>query len=273
MASNGSRPLIGVSTYLERTTFGVWDVDAAVLHRDYLDAVVRAGGNPVLLPPVGTWDADGIGFLDGLVLSGGADVDPARYGRPRDPRTGPARPERDAAELDLAHAALKLDLPVLAVCRGMQVLNVALGGTLLQHVDGHNPAPGVFGHTGIAVAPGSVLASVVGPATTVHCHHHQALDTVGDGLRVVARAPDGTAEAVELRGSRFVLGVQSHPEADSEDDRLFAALVGAARDRTARELAALEKAAREKAAQERAALEKAVRDEVRDRPVRQRGAR
>ncbi|MGM1059550.1 gamma-glutamyl-gamma-aminobutyrate hydrolase family protein [Saccharothrix sp. Mg75] len=230
MASNGCRPLIGVSTYLERTKFGVWDVEAAVLHRDYLDSVVRAGGNPVLLPPVGHWDADAIGFLDGLVLAGGADLDPALYGRPRDPRTGPPRPERDAAELTLARAALKLDLPLLAVCRGMQVLNVALGGTLVQHVDGHSPGPGVFEHTGIAVAPGTLLSGVVGPATTVHCHHHQALDAVGDGLRITATAPDGTAEAVELPGTRFVLGVQSHPEADSEDDRLFAALVAACGD-------------------------------------------
>ncbi|WP_367128981.1 gamma-glutamyl-gamma-aminobutyrate hydrolase family protein [Saccharothrix sp. HUAS TT1] len=235
MVSNGSRarPLIGVSTYLERVRFGVWDVEAAVLHRDYLDSVVRAGGNPVLLPPLGTWDADGVAFLDGLVLAGGADVDPALYGRPRDPRTGPARPERDLAELALARAALELDLPLLAVCRGMQVLNVALGGTLVQHVDGHNPAPGVYGHTGIAVAPGSALAGIVGLATTVYCHHHQALDVLGDGLRVVAGAPDGTPEAVELPGARFALGVQSHPEADNEDDRLFAALVGASRDRAA----------------------------------------
>ncbi|MBW4717578.1 gamma-glutamyl-gamma-aminobutyrate hydrolase family protein [Saccharothrix obliqua] len=227
MVSNGSRPLIGVTTYLERTRFGVWDVPAAVLHRDYLDSVVRAGGNPVLLPPVGVWDASAIGFLDGLVLAGGADVDPARYGRPRDTRTGPPRPDRDAAELELVRAALKLDLPLLGVCRGMQVLNVALGGTLAQHVEGHNPAPAAFEHTGVAVAPGTLLAGVVGLATTVHCHHHQAVDDLGDGLRVVASAPDGTVEAVELPGSRFVLGVQSHPEADSEDDRLFAALVAA----------------------------------------------
>ncbi|CCH30329.1 gamma-glutamyl-gamma-aminobutyrate hydrolase family protein [Actinosynnema sp. NPDC047251] len=234
MVSNGSRPLIGVSTYLERARFGVWDVEAAVLHRDYLDSVVRAGGNPVLLPPVGAWDTDSIGFLDGLVLSGGADVDPARYGRARDPRTGPPRTDRDTAELTLVRAALELDLPLLGVCRGMQVLNVALGGTLHQHVEGHNPAPAVFEHTGIAVAPGTRLARIVGPATTVHCHHHQSLDVVGDGLAVVASAPDGTVEAVELPGARFVLGVQSHPEADSEDDRLFAALVDATRKGYAR---------------------------------------
>ncbi|XVS61431.1 gamma-glutamyl-gamma-aminobutyrate hydrolase family protein [Actinosynnema sp. CA-299493] len=251
MVSNGSRarPLIGVTTYLERAKFGVWDVESAVLHRDYLDSVVRAGGNPVLLPPVGTWDADSASFLDGLVLAGGADVDPALYGRPRDPRTGPARPERDAVELNLTRAALKLDLPLLAVCRGMQVLNVALGGTLVQHVDGHNPSPAVYEHTGIAVAPGSALAGIVGLATTVFCHHHQALDVLGDGLRVVAVAPDGTVEAVELTGARFVLGVQSHPEADTEDDRLFAALVGASRDRAVRDRAVQDRVVRDRGEQ------------------------
>ncbi|MEU5691701.1 gamma-glutamyl-gamma-aminobutyrate hydrolase family protein [Actinosynnema sp. NPDC020468] len=230
MVSNGSRPLVGVTTYLERTRFGVWDVEAAVLHRDYLDSVVRAGGNPVLLPPVGAWDVDSIAFLDALVLAGGADVDPALYGQERDERTGPPHAARDAAELALTRAALELDLPVLAVCRGMQMLNIALGGTLRQHVDGHNPAPAVFQHTGMVIAPGTALSSVVGPATTVHCHHHQALDLLGDGLRVVGWAPDGVVEAVELPGARFVLGVQSHPEADTEDDRLFAALVAATRN-------------------------------------------
>ncbi|WP_209619987.1 gamma-glutamyl-gamma-aminobutyrate hydrolase family protein [Saccharothrix coeruleofusca] len=230
MASNGSRPLIGVTTYLERARFGVWDVDAAVLHRDYLDSVVRAGGNPVLLPPMGEWDARAVGFLDGLVLAGGADVDPARYGAARDPRTGPARPDRDAAELALARAALELDLPLLAVCRGMQVLNVALGGTLRQHVDGHNPAPAVFERTEITVAPGTALAAVVGDRTGVNCHHHQALDELGKGLEVVAVAPDGVVEAVELPDARFALGVQSHPETDREDLRLFGALVRAAQE-------------------------------------------
>ncbi|MBB4964869.1 putative glutamine amidotransferase [Saccharothrix violaceirubra] len=206
---------------MEHTAAG----EAAVLYRDYVDSVARAGGNPVLVPPAGVWDADAIAFLDALVFTGGPDLDPALYGRCRDARTGPSRPDRDAAELDLARAALKRDLPVLGVCRGMQLLNVVRGGTLRQHVEGHDPE---HGHTGIAVAPGTRLSSIVGMATTVHCHHHQAVDVPGDGLRVVARAADGTVEAVELVGARFVVGVQSHPEADSEDDRLFAALVDAA---------------------------------------------
>ncbi|GLZ33473.1 glutamine amidotransferase [Lentzea sp. NBRC 105346] len=228
MALSVFKPLIGISTYLERTRFGFWDVEAAVLYRGYLDCVVRAGGNPVMLPPVGDWNADSIGFLDGLVLAGGADVDPATYGAEAAPETGAPRPDRDAAELALVHAALKNDLPLLGVCRGMQVLNVALGGTLHQHVEGHNPAPSVFEHTEITVSDG-VLAEILGAGTTVRCHHHQALDRLGDGLRVVATAPDGVVEAVELDGARFVVGVQSHPEQDVEDLRLFEALIAAAR--------------------------------------------
>jgi putative glutamine amidotransferase len=228
---SASKPLIGISTYLERTRFGFWDVEAAVLHRGYLDCVVRAGGNPVMLPPVGTWTAETIGFLDGLVLAGGADLDPATYGAEPHPLTGEPRRDRDDAEFALAEAALKLDLPVLGVCRGMQVLNVALGGTLHQHVEGHNEAPGVFGHTDIAVVPGTQLHAILGDRTNVQCHHHQALDRVADGLRVTASAPDGTIEAVELDGARFVVGVQSHPEQDIEDLRLFEALVAAARSK------------------------------------------
>ncbi|MBB5954259.1 putative glutamine amidotransferase [Saccharothrix tamanrassetensis] len=228
MVSNGSEPLIGISTYLDRTRFGVWDVEAAVLHRAYLDSVVRAGGNPVLLPPLGNWNAGTIAFLDGLVLAGGGDVDPARYGAARDPRTGKANAHRDDAELALARAALELDLPLLAVCRGMQVLNVVLGGTLHQHVAGHNVTPAVFEKVDVAVVAGSALAGIVGPSLSVLCHHHQTLDRIGDGLEVVATAPDGEVEAVELPRKRFVLGIQSHPEADRED-RLFDAFVDAVR--------------------------------------------
>ncbi|MGW6936176.1 gamma-glutamyl-gamma-aminobutyrate hydrolase family protein [Lentzea sp. NPDC054927] len=225
---SASKPLIGISTYLERTRFGHWDVEAAVLYRGYLDCVVQAGGNPVMLPPVGTWTAESIAFLDGLVIAGGADVDPAAYGAEKHEMTGEPRRDRDDAEFALVDAALKLDLPVLGVCRGMQVLNVALGGTLHQHIEGHNPAPGVFEHTDIEVVGDSKLHDVLGDATTVQCHHHQSLDRVADGLRVTAAAPDGTVEAVELAGARFVVGVQSHPEQDTEDLRLFEALVAAA---------------------------------------------
>ncbi|MFJ8964655.1 gamma-glutamyl-gamma-aminobutyrate hydrolase family protein [Lentzea sp. NPDC102401] len=226
-----SEPLIGISTYLERTRFGLWDVEAAVLYRGYLDCVVEAGGNPVMLPPVGTWNAETIGFLDGLVIAGGADVDPAAYGAEKHERTGEPSRARDDAEFALVEAALKLDLPVLGVCRGMQVLNVALGGTLHQHIEGHNEAPGVFGSTDITVAADTQLYAILGDRTTVQCHHHQSLDRVADGLRVTAKAPDGTVEAVELDGARFVVGVQSHPEQDIEDLRLFEALVAAARSK------------------------------------------
>ncbi len=231
MASNASKPLIGISTYLERTRFGHWDVEAAVLYRGYLDCVVAAGGNPVMLPPVGTWTAETIGFLDGLVIAGGADIDPATYGAEPDPRTGAPRRDRDEAEFALVKAALELDLPVLGVCRGMQVLNVALGGTLHQHIEGHNPAPGVFERTEITVVQDTRLYPVIGPETMVQCHHHQSLDRVADGLRVTAEAPDGTVEAVELEGARFVVGVQSHPEQDIEDLRLFEALVDVAQEK------------------------------------------
>lgn len=228
---SASKPLIGISTYLERTRFGHWDVEAAVLYRGYLDCVVQAGGNPVMLPPVGAWNAETIAFLDGLVIAGGADIDPAAYGAEKHEKTGEPHPTRDEAEFALVEAALKLDLPVLGVCRGMQVLNVALGGTLHQHIEGHNPAPAVFEHTEIAVAEGSALHRVLGGRTTVQCHHHQSLDRIADGLKVTAQAPDGTVEAVELEGARFVVGVQSHPEQDIEDLRLFEALVDVARSR------------------------------------------
>jgi putative glutamine amidotransferase len=229
--ASDTRPLIGLSTYLETARFGVWEVEAALLQRAYLDSVVRAGGNPVLLPPVGDWRAETVDWLDGLVLAGGADVDPEAYGQQPHPQTGPPQPFRDDSEFALVDAALKLDLPLLGVCRGAQVLNVARGGTLHQHTPGHNPAPGVFGRTEITVEPGSALAMIVGERATVHCHHHQSLDVLGDGVRVVATSPDGTVEGVEIDGANFVLGVQSHPEQDVEDFRLFAALVEAARNR------------------------------------------
>ncbi len=200
-----------------------------MLYRGYLDGVVKAGGTPVMLPPVGSWTAETIGFLDGLVIAGGADVDPGSYGAEPHPMTGEPRRDRDDSEFALVDAALKLDLPVLGVCRGMQVLNVALGGTLHQHIEGHNPAPAVFEHTDIEVVPGSQLHRILGDRTSVQCHHHQSLDKIADGLQVTATAPDGTIEAVELEGARFVVGVQSHPEQDIEDLRLFEALVEVAR--------------------------------------------
>ena len=234
MVSNGSEPLIGLTTYLEPVRFGLWDTRAAVLHETYVSCVRAAGGNPVLLPPGADWRPETIGWLDGLVITGGADVNPVAYGQEPGPLTDAPRQSRDDSEFSLVRAALSLGLPLLGVCRGMQVLNVVLGGTLHQHVEGHVKSPGVFAETSIDVVPGSALAAVVGPHATVQCHHHQALDALGSGLRAVATAPDGIVEGVELEGPGFALGVQSHPEQDIEDVRLFTALVQAARERAGR---------------------------------------
>jgi gamma-glutamyl-gamma-aminobutyrate hydrolase PuuD len=235
VVSSGSspRPLVGITAYGERARYGVWDNAAVLLPRTYPDVVVAAGGVPVLLPPV-LESAAAVDRLDAVVLAGGPDVGPDRYGATPHPRTGEPRPERDAAELAVLHRALERGIPVLGVCRGAQVLNVGLGGTLVQHVpdavghSGHNPSPGVFGTVEVALEPGSRVAAALGSAATVRCHHHQALDRLADGLVVTGRATDGLVEAVELADVPFVVGVQWHPEEDATDVRLMAALVTAA---------------------------------------------
>jgi gamma-glutamyl-gamma-aminobutyrate hydrolase PuuD len=237
-AAGGRRPLIGLTTYRERAATGVWDTEFALLHSVYVDAVARAGGVPVLLPPQEHGADEAVERLDGLVLSGGSDVDPERYQQQPGRHTTVVRPWRDDWELRLLDRALAADLPVLGVCRGAQLLNVALGGTLDQHLPDtvghqrHCPGPGVFGQTVVTLRPGSVLAGVLGPAVTVPCYHHQAIDKLAAELEVAARSADGTVEAVELPGRRFALGVQWHPEQDGDDLRLFAALVAAAAART-----------------------------------------
>src|SRR5215467_5262560 len=190
-----SVPVIGLSAYSEPAQWAVWQAPAALLPMNYIDQVTEAGGVPVLLPPV-PGVASALGRLDGLILTGGGDVDPAGYGAPADPRTSRVQPDRDQAELELLAAALAEGLPVLGVCRGMQVLNVARGGTLCQHLPdeaGHRPAPGTFGSHRVRLAPGSRLASVLGPG----------------------------------RRQGLTLGVQWHPEA-GQDGRLVSALVAAA---------------------------------------------
>lgn len=228
------RPRIGVTTYLETARHGVWEHEAAVLPRTYLDVVVRAGGTPLLLPPLPEADASVLDVIDGLVLSGGGDVDPASYGAVPHPRTGGTSSVRDGAEETLLRAALERDVPVLGVCRGMQVLNVTLGGTLVQHLpetvgsEDHRPAPGVFGETLVRLEPGSLLNGLLGDEVEVACHHHQAVDVLAQSLVPVGRSSDGTVEAVELRGPRFAVGVQWHPEETGDDLRLFRGLVEAA---------------------------------------------
>ncbi len=209
MASSASSPLIGISTYLERSRFGVWDIPAAVLPKGYLDGVIHAGGTPVLLPPVDSWTEAHLSRMDGLIIAGGADIDPSRYAATRAAATGPARPDRDGSEWTLIELALRLSVPLMGVCRGMQLLNVVLGGTLHQHLPDevgsteHNPRPGVFGRVPVKVAAGSRLAEIVGDRVEVHCHHHQAVDRLGEGLVPVAWAGDGTVESVELPGETF----------------------------------------------------------------------
>lgn len=234
------RPVIGLTTYREQARWGTWDRQADLLPARYADSVLRAGGVPVLVPPIEGIAAELVRTLDGLVLSGGADIEPSRYGATPHPSVTVVRPDRDAAEIEAFHAALDADLPVLGVCRGLQVMNVALGGDLVQHLPdvvvdaNHRGGPSEFARQRVALDAGSRLRDVLGDATDVDCYHHQALARLGRDLRVVAHADDGTIEAVEVEGRRFVVGVQWHPE-ESDDVRLFTALVDAAtRARAAR---------------------------------------
>ncbi|MCL7379173.1 gamma-glutamyl-gamma-aminobutyrate hydrolase family protein [Streptomyces sp. 35G-GA-8] len=224
------KPLIGVSTYLEESAaWGVWNLPAALLPAGYPRLVQRAGGLAAMLPPDDPSAASRmVARLDGVVIAGGPDVEPVRYGAERDPRTGPPAPERDVWELALIEAALDSGTPLLGICRGMQLLNVALGGTLRQHVDGHtSPVTGTFGEHPVTPVAGTRYGSLVPEEFAVPTHHHQTVDRLGEGLTVSAVAADGTVEAVELPGPRWVLGVQWHPEM-AEDTRVMTALVKAA---------------------------------------------
>ncbi|MFD0275021.1 gamma-glutamyl-gamma-aminobutyrate hydrolase family protein [Kitasatospora sp. NPDC127111] len=230
------RPLIGITSYQDEAAWAVWRQRASLVPQTYVDAVSRAGGTPVLLPPQPGGAGHLLDVLDGLVLAGGPDVDPARYGAAADPRTGPPHPARDDWELTLLRGALDRDLPLLGVCRGMQLLNVALGGTLIQHLPdrSHQIVPAGFVRHRVDVADGSRAGDVLGTSAEVSCYHHQAVDRLGDGLRATAHSSDGTVEALELPGRRFALAVQWHPETDPDDPRLFHALVTASHRETAR---------------------------------------
>jgi putative glutamine amidotransferase len=225
------RPIIGITTYVEPASWSDWhDLEATLIPHGYVQAVTSAGGRAVLLPPDDA-DAGVLRVLDGLVLAGGADVAPELYGASPGPLTD-SRPGRDSAEMLLARAALDADLPILGVCRGMQLLAVAAGGGLHQHLpdvvghEKHRPAPGVYGNQQARFAGGSRIAAVMGDDAEINCYHHQGVADPGT-LTVTGRTEDGLPEAVEDPARRFVLGVQWHPEA-SRDRRLFAALVEAA---------------------------------------------
>ena len=235
----GSLPVIGLTTYLQQAQTGAWDVPAAFLHKSYLDAVTKAGALAVLLPPqpvdvgIAARVLDG---LDGLVLTGGRDVDPAAYNNEPHPATDEPAVDRDAWEFALLGDALRRGMPVLGICRGAQVLNVALGGSLHQHLPdllghaGHQRGNAVFSTSTVRTVEGSRLGRLIGVSATVQCYHHQGIDRIGEGLIVSARDTDGLVEAVELARDDFVVAVQWHPEEASEDLRLFTGLVEAARN-------------------------------------------
>ena len=227
---DGRRPLIALTSYHEPTTWGVWrDVPAALLPWSYIQRVTDAGGVPILLPPVPSTVPDVLARVDGLLLTGGPDIDPGRYGAPRDPATQPARVARDEAELAALAAAERNGLPVLAICRGAQLLNVSRGGTLHQHLPGHAPrTPGRYDRNEIRIAAGSRMADALGESANLCCAHHQGIDQVGDGLKAVAWAEDGTIEGTEDPSADFIVAVQAHPEEDAETAALFAAFIAAA---------------------------------------------
>jgi putative glutamine amidotransferase len=230
-----ARPIIGLSTYREEAAWGVWRQRADVLHAEYADAIVAAGGVPVLLPPASGSEISArsvVARIDALVVSGGADVDPSQYGEEPHERTKGWREDRDAWELALLTAAAEVGLPVLGVCRGMQLMAVAAGGALDQHTpdvvghDEHSPGGDAFGRLEVHTADGSRVRAAEGATLHSQCHHHQSVRT-HPGYVATAWAPDNTIEAMESPGHRFCVGVQWHPEM-GRDQALFSALVAAA---------------------------------------------
>lgn len=237
------RPRIGICTNLETASWGVWEQPTALLPYSYITAIQRAGGLALMIPPdpeVVDRPDEVLELLDGLILAGGADIDPAAYGAERAPETRGTVPERDAPELALARRAIELDLPVLGICRGMQLMNVACGGTLHQHLphllghEHHRRTPGSFDGSDhpVELEPGSLAARAAGEEHhRTLSHHHQAIDALGTGLRITGHSTlDELPEAIEAPDRRFVLGVQWHPEADPESG-VVASLVEEARTR------------------------------------------
>jgi gamma-glutamyl-gamma-aminobutyrate hydrolase PuuD len=228
------KPIIGITTYLTLARFGVWEDDAALIPAAYVRAVEAAGGRALLVPPSMEGIDETLDALDGLLFSGGSDLDPDLYGQETHAETNDVVPERDRAELALLQAALERDMPVLAVCRGSQVLNVARGGDLVQHLpdvvgdEKHKHTPGVFADHDVDLVSGTRVQQILGDRAPVKSHHHQGYGQLGEGLREAGRADDGTIEALEDSSRRFALGVLWHPEA-GEDFALFKALVEEAR--------------------------------------------
>jgi gamma-glutamyl-gamma-aminobutyrate hydrolase PuuD len=224
------RPVIGITTYAEKATWGRWTEPAAFIPLAYVHAVEQAGGRPLLVPPSEEGIEETLDTLDGIIFSGGGDLDPETYGAEAHPETDEVSAERDRAELTLLEAALGRDMPVLAVCRGSQVLNVGRGGDLIQHLpeivghDRHRHEHAAMADHEVTVKADSQLGAILGESAPVKSAHHQGFGRLGEGLRESAWAEDGTVEAIEDPSHRFALGVLWHPE-EGEDFALFAALV------------------------------------------------
>jgi putative glutamine amidotransferase len=232
-----SRPIIGISCYVEAASWGAWtDVPAALIPHRYVAKVEEAGGVALVIPPRldadAGWAVDVLGRLDGLILAGGVDVEPVRYGQEPHSSIQAARRDRDAAELSLAVASGRTGLPVLGICRGMQVMAVAAGGVLEQHIpdrvghSGHSPSPGVYGEHEVRIELSSRLGTILGPSIEAPSYHHQAVVSHPGYVASAWDPADGTLEAMEDSAARFRLAVQWHPEV-SDDVRLFTALVAA----------------------------------------------
>jgi putative glutamine amidotransferase len=227
------RPIIGITSYAQEASWGYWTLSAALLPLSYVESVDAAGGRPLLIPPVADAVEETLDAIDGLILSGGADIDPEVYGAEPHPETTITHPHRDEAELALLRA-LDREMPVLAICRGMQILNVIHGGALHQHLpdllghEGHREVPGVFSDHEVRLEPASRIGRLIGARGEVKSSHHQGLDRIGKGLAAVGWAEDGSIEAIEDPAHRFALGVLWHPE-EGEDKRLFEALIEEAR--------------------------------------------
>ena len=231
---------IGVTTYLEPVVMGLWSRPGSMLPQVYSDCVIGAGAAVVTLPPQPpTPDvvARVLDSIDGLMLTGGKDVDARLYGQAPHPENDAPRPDRDAWEVALVLAAIERDLPLFGICRGLQVLNVALGGTLIQHLpdvigsNRYSYGNAVFADNPVITVPGTSAAQILGESLTVKSYHHQAIDRVADGLTVTARGDDGVVQAVDVDAMTFGVAVQWHPEETPDDLRLFEALVAAAASR------------------------------------------